>query len=229
MHRLDDGISRPVTGRLAAMLVVLVASACAWTPAGRAAEAPPPAVGKQIGPFSLAGIDGAQHSADEWRRSKAVVLFFIGTECPVANGYAPDMQRIATKYAASRVACYGVHCDPTTTPEIAAHHAKEYGLKFPIWLDPTQTLARSAAVHVTPEAVVVTPSGKVLYRGRIDDRYALDGKRRDDPTALDLENALDRVVAGAAPAVSETKAFGCPLPKPRTSSRLGSPRKMIYP
>jgi peroxiredoxin len=220
MQRLDGQILRPVTRRIAAAPAVLVAIACATTIAARAADGPPSvAAVQQIGQVSLRGIDGKQHSPDEWRRSKAIVLFFIGTECPVSNGYAPDMQRIATKYAPSAVVCYGVHCDPTTTTAIAAGHAKEYGLSFSIWLDPQQTLARATAVRVTPEAVVVAPSGKVLYRGRIDNRYATNGKRRDDPTVLDLENALDRVVAGAEPAISQTTAFGCPLPTLKPEAR----------
>lgn len=212
MRHVFNSPCRSSARRFTATLVVLVS--VAWCGSARAADTQPAAVpGKQIGGFSLRDADGAQHSAGEWRRSRAVVLFFIGTECPVSNGYSPDMQRIAAKYAPKAVACYGVHCDPTTTAEAAAMHAKEFGLAFAIWLDPTQTLARAAAVRVTPEAVVVSPEGKVLYRGRIDDRYATSGKRRDEPTVFDLEDALDTVLAGAEPKVSETKAFGCPLPK----------------
>jgi peroxiredoxin len=168
---------------------------------------------KQIGTFSVRDTAGGEHTQDEFRRAKAVVLFFIGTECPVSNGYAPVMQRIADKYAARGVACHGIHCDPTVTARAGAAHAKEFSLAFDIWLDPQQAIARAAGARVTPEAVLVSPSGTVLYRGRIDDRYAADGKRRDDPTVNDLENALDQVLSGDAPTVSETKAFGCPLPK----------------
>ena len=50
------------------------------------------------------------------------------------------------------------------------------------------------------------------YRGRIDNRYASDGKRRDDPTTHELVDALEAVLAGEAPAIAQTKAFGCPLP-----------------
>jgi peroxiredoxin len=202
MHRLERC-------RLFPFLAILIASAHALS-AGGALGAE---VEKQIGTFTLSDTVGEQHTAEEFRRAKMVVLFFLGTECPVSNGYAPDMQRIADKYASRGVACYGVHCDPATTAESAAAHAKEYSLAFGIWLDPAQSIARAVGVRVTPEAVVVSPTGKVLYRGRIDDRYATSGKRRDDPTSYDLENALDQVLAGATPTVSETKAFGCPLPK----------------
>jgi hypothetical protein len=54
-----------------------------------------------------------------------------------------------------------------------------------------------------------------MYRGRIDDRYSIQGKRRDNPTTHELIDALEAVLAGKVPAVRESKAFGCPLPKLR--------------
>jgi peroxiredoxin len=207
MHHFAGQYLPLATRSFAMALVVLVAAA----ENARAADAAP--VARRIEAFSLRDTEGGQHTADEFRASKAVVLFFISTECPVANGYAPDIQRIASDYAPRGVACYALHCDPAVTAEIAVEHAKEYGLKLPVWLDPKQTLARATGVRVTPEAVIVGPGGNVLYRGRIDDRYATGGKRRDDPTVHDLETALGQVLAGAEPTVRETKAFGCPLPK----------------
>ncbi|MBI3839553.1 MAG: redoxin domain-containing protein [Planctomycetia bacterium] len=193
--------------------------AAAASLAGPPSVPPPAAAAKRVPDFSLTDTKGAKHSLAEWRRGKAVLLFFIGTECPVSNGYAPQMQQFAAKYAALGVACYGVHCEKTLTAAEANKHAAEYGLTFTLLLDPSQILAQATGARVTPEAVVVSSEGKVLYRGRIDDRYASDGKRRDEPTVLDLENALSSVLAGAAPKNQQTKAFGCPLPRPKQPVR----------
>ena len=173
-----------------------------------------PSGGKPIGEFSLVDTQGARHTPAEWPGHKAVVLFFIGMECPVSNGYSPTMRDLATRYGERGVACYGIHCDPSVTAEAAAAHAKDFGLPFPVLLDPEQLLARMAGARVTPDAVVASPDGHVLYRGRIDDRYALDGKRRDEPTTHELVDALEAVLSGKTPEVSEARAFGCPLPKP---------------
>jgi peroxiredoxin len=189
--------------RLAALMIVAAAAVVT------AAEAP---LG-QIGPFELADVDGRGATLDDWKNQKAALIFFLGAECPVSNGYAPSMQRLAEKYAPRGVVSWGVHCDSTLSAEAAAEHAKEYALKFRVLLDPAQTLAGSAGVRVTPEAVVVSPAGKVLYRGRIDDRYSSDGKRRDVPRVYDLEAALEAVLNGEVPKVSQTVSFGCPLPK----------------
>ncbi len=186
-------------------------------------SAAPPAgtqpTGPSISELSLSDSTGKEYSLKQWQQYKAVVLFFLGTECPVSNGYAPDMQALALRFANDRVGCFGIHCDPTVTLDQAGKHAKEYGLTFPLLFDPEQALARSTGVRVTPEAVVLSPEGKVLYRGRIDDRYSASGKRRDQPTVYDLDNALRAVLAGKPPEISETQAFGCPLPRAKQPAR----------
>jgi peroxiredoxin len=192
--------------RLVAILTVLLAG----TGVPRAGEKPAAAVKD----FALADAQGRKHTADAWKDRKAVVLVFLGTECPVSNGYSPEYRRLAGAYAGRGVLFYGVHPDPDVTAEVAAKHAAEYRLPFPVLLDPTQGVAKQAGVQVVPEAVVLSPQGRVLYRGRIDDLYAPDGKRREEPKTRDLEEALRAVLAGKAPPVAQTKAFGCPLPQP---------------
>jgi peroxiredoxin len=201
--------SRTIHHFLFAALVIVAASGEIV-----AAEAP---LG-QIPPFKLRDVESRDATLEDWTGKKAVILFFVGAECPVSNGYSPLMQRLADKYAPLGVACWAVHCDPTITAESAAEHAQEYGLKFRIVLDPAQALAQPAGVRVTPEAVVASPAGKVLYRGRIDDRYSSDGKRRDRPRVNDLEDALEAVLSGGEPKVNQTVSFGCPLPKPKAGS-----------
>ncbi len=128
----------------------------------------------------------------------------------------PTCSALADDYRAKGVAVYGVHSDPDVTPEAAAAHAEEYSLTFPMLLDPFQDLAGQVGVQVTPEAAVLDADGQVLYRGRIDDRYNPgDGKRRATAQTPELRHALDAVLAGRTPAVTETEGYGCPLPDPR--------------
>ena len=63
-------------------------------------------------------------------------------------------------------------------------------------------------MSVTPEVAVMNGT-RVLYRGRIDDRYVEFGKDRLTPTRHDLEDALDAVIAGKNVTQRETRAVGC--------------------
>jgi peroxiredoxin len=164
--------------------------------------------------FSLPDAGGKRHTAAEWKGRAAVVLIFLGTECPVSNSYAPEYARLAKAFADKGVVFYGIHPDPDVTAADAAKHAAEYRIPFPVLLDPTQAVTRQTGVRVVPSAVVLSPGGEVLYRGRVDDRYTPDGVRREVPTTRDLERALQAVTGGKAVRVAETKAYGCPLPEP---------------
>jgi peroxiredoxin len=179
---------------------------------GAAAAAPP-----VVKDFALADAGGKKHTAEEWKGKTAVVLLFLGTECPVSNFYAPEYARLAKAYADKGVLFYGVHPDPDVTAAAAGKHAADYRIPFPVLLDPTQVVTRQTGVQVVPSAVVLSPAGAVLYRGRVDDRYTPEGVRREVPTTHDLDNALRALAEGKAVPVAETKAFGCPLPEPAKS------------
>ncbi len=175
--------------------------------------AAPPAVKE----FSLPDAAGKRHTAEEWKGKTAVVLLFLGTECPVSNFYAPEYGRLARAFADKGVLFYGVHHDPDVTAAEAGKHAADYRIPFPVLLDPTQEVTRQAGVRVVPSAVVLSPGGAVLYRGRVDDRYTPEGVRREVPTTHELADALRALTEGKAVPVAETKAFGCPLPEPAKS------------
>jgi peroxiredoxin len=164
--------------------------------------------------FALTDAKGKKHTAAEWKGKKAVVLIFLGTDCPVSNFYAPEYGRLATRFADKGVMVYGIHPDPDVTPADAARHAKEYRLTFPVLLDPTHAVTRPAGVEVVPSAVLLLPNGAMVYRGRIDDRYTEKGVRREVATKHDLEEAVKAVLDGKPPPAAERKAYGCPLPEP---------------
>jgi thiol-disulfide isomerase/thioredoxin len=182
--------------------LIILAAACG----NRAAE-------PRLKNFVVSDIAGCKHPLVGDRDRKGVVLLFLGTECPVSNGYAPELSRLAAAFGRKGVLFLGIHADPDVTGEAARKHAAEYRLSFPIALDPRQELARLVGATVMPQAVLLSPTGEVIYRGRIDDRYSTEGKRRDDPRSRDLEKAIEAVLAGKSPPVRETKAFGCPLPE----------------
>src|ERR1041385_1936619 len=62
--------------------------------------------------FSLSDTEGRNHTAEEWRQTRAVVLFFLAAECPISNRYAPEINRLVTDFASQQVAFYAVHSDP---------------------------------------------------------------------------------------------------------------------
>jgi thiol-disulfide isomerase/thioredoxin len=144
---------------------------------------------------------------------KASVLFFVTSDCPISNSYAPEIQRICSDYGPKHVSCTLVYVDPDLTLPDVKKHVKEFGYSsVPAILDSTQKLVQAAGAATTPEAAVIGASGQVLYRGRIDNVYAALGKRRPAATEKDLRKALDEIVDGKPVSTPQTKAIGCYIP-----------------
>lgn len=156
-------------------------------------------------------INGVSHNLLS-PKNKAVTLFFIAHDCPISNSYAPEINRFCAAYASKQIACYVVYAEADLPLAQAKSHAHDYGYKCAALLDAPHRLVKRTGATVTPEAVVLAPSGKILYRGRIDNRYAGYGKMRSQPTVRDLQLALDAILKGKPIAAPQTKAIGCFIP-----------------
>lgn len=140
----------------------------------------------------------------------ANVLFFVATDCPVSNSYAPEIQRTCGAFASKGVACTLVYEDPGVTGPAVAKHLADYRYQgVPAAIDRDGSLAARVHATITPEAVVVDRRGEVRYRGRIDNFYAALGRPRQAVTARDLQDALTAVAGGKPVTRPETEAIGC--------------------
>lgn len=138
------------------------------------------------------------------------VLVFTTTDCPIANRYAPEINRLAAKFSgqARFVLVYPV---PADTDDRIRDHVKKFGYTGEWRRDSGQQLVRRTGVRVTPEAAILDGHDHVVYRGRIDDRYIDLGKDRPQPTVRDLERSLEAVLAGKPVPTPHTQAIGCIL------------------
>lgn len=161
--------------------------------------------------FDLPDTNGARHTASEWRGKRAVVLFFTMTDCPLANGYVPEMNRLQAAYGSQGVAFYAVQVDNTVSDAAVKKYAQEFGYTFPLLNDPRLTLARLTGAKVTPEVAVLSAAGEVLYLGRIDNKVEDLTRPRYAATEPELRNAVDAVLAGKAPKEARTRAVGCSI------------------
>ena len=135
------------------------------------------------------------------------VYVFTTTDCPISNRYAPEIQRIAAKFA-SKARFVLVYAVPTDTPEMIQAHKRKFAYAIESVRDADQKLVKLTGATVTPEVAVMRGS-QMLYRGRIDDRYLDLGKDRQHATQHDLEAALEAVTTGKPVAVKQTQAIGC--------------------
>jgi hypothetical protein len=130
--------------------------------------------------------------------SRAVVLFFAASDCPISNRYVPEMERLARQFQPLGVRVWFVYPNPGDTVNVVRAHDREFSITPHTALDSRQNLTRMAHATTTPEVAVFVPQGEELrevYRGRIDDRYLSLGTERPQATRHDLEDAIRAVLA----------------------------------
>ena len=164
-----------------------------------------------IGALFAAATMTAQTGPDLFRPAgKANVLVFVSSDCPISNGYAPEIQRICAAARPKGAACTLVYEDVSIDTAAVARHESDYRYRdMPAVVDRDRAMARRAKATITPQAVVVAPDGSIKYRGRIDNKFAALGKPRQVVTVHDLADAIAAVLAGRPVSNAETEAFGC--------------------
>lgn len=142
---------------------------------------------------------------------EATVLLFVMTDCPISNRYAPEIRRLHGEFAGA-VRFRLVYVDAQRPVEDLREHHSSFGYPFGALRDVDGALAALAGATVTPEAAVFDADGRLVYRGRIDDRFVSFGVARRAPRTRDLHDRLRRLAAGETLAFSETRAVGCYIP-----------------
>ncbi len=168
-----------------------------------AADAP-----RRVSDFSLRDTADKPHSLAEFKDKKAVVVVFLGTECPISNAYQPRLAELHKEFAPNGVAFLAINSNWQDTPLRVTGHAKEHGTPFPVLKDTANVVADQFGARRTPEAFVLLPDGTILYQGRIDDQFGI-GIKRSEPTRRDLFEALEDTLAGKPVRVAKTDVAGC--------------------
>jgi peroxiredoxin len=185
---------------LAWSLVILLAS-CNSQAAGIKLGDPAPAWS------GLAGVDGKQHSLDDYRSAKLVVVVFTCNLCPVAKAYEDRLVALAKDYQDKGVQLVAVDCNPAPGEQLdkMKQRAEEKSFNFPYLHDSAeQQTGHAYGAKVTPHVFVLDQQRKIVYMGAVD-----DNKEVGDVKTPYLRAALDALLTGKQPPKAETKAFGC--------------------
>jgi Redoxin len=191
---------------LAALCGILVpVKSGSQTPSPHPAGMVMDASGRQTNPIELAR-----------KSQQPLVVIFTTVDCPIANAYAPEIERIYQKYAPGNIRFVLAYSDPTVTREAVAKHRKDFHLSLPAVLDRQHVLVKQLKARRTPEAVVLLPDGRTVYQGRIDNKNVTFGQARYRASTHELRDALDAVCSGHPEKIKvhKTDAVGCYIAPP---------------
>ena len=160
-------------------------------------------VGGKAPAFKGKGVDGKEYTLDGMKDAKAVVVCFTCNACPVAIRYEDKFNAFAKSYGAKGVKFVAINVNPESL-DAMKERAEEKGFTFPYVKDETGESAKAYGAKVTPHLYVLDGERNLAYVGAFD---------KGDETYV--QDAVDAVLAGKAPKVTESRPVGCGIRLPR--------------
>ena len=213
------------------LLVLPLVAIMAGTAVGESPPAPseapkappsPPATLEGTAPdFTFTDFDGKRWSASGLR-GKTVVLEWLDIACPCTDRHyrAGTIQRVQRKAAQDGVvwiSLFADHRKETARPDFTAgiRQAMRLWNAAPAALaaDPDAAIARKFKVTFSPTAVIIGPTGTILYHGVLDSS-TLQGETSPEQVLKAVNfigQALDDARAGRAVRLPRTVTLGCAL------------------
>lgn len=160
----------------------------------------------------LPGVDGKKHSLADLKDSPLVVVIFTCNSCAYSVAYEDRIMAFTKKYMskATVVAINVNKVEEDRLPKMK-ERAKEKQFNFAYLYDESQKIAKLYGATYTPEFFVLDRDRKIAYMGAMDDKSP-----PAEATAKYLEPAVDALLKGANPTVTETLARGCKVRYVRT-------------
>jgi AhpC/TSA family len=149
---------------------------------------------------------GAETVALSPSKASATVIVFISTICPVSDKYVDRLNALYGEYSAQGVQFVIANPNANEKWQDTDNYARGNGLLYPVYQDVGNRLADRIGAQSTPEAFVFDRSGRLRYRGQIDDATNPARVRSHS-----LRNALEAVVNRREVAVQRTRAVGCAI------------------
>ena len=172
-------------------------------------------VGDNAADFKLKNVDGKMVSMADYKDAKGFVVIFSCNHCPYVIAYEDRMIELHNEYAPKGFPIIAINSnDPEVQPqdsyEKMIERAKEKNFPFAYVFDEGQEIYPKYGATRTPHVYLLNKQGNdfiVEYIGTIDNNY----KDASAVTETYLADAIDALLAGKKPAVTETKAIGCTI------------------
>jgi peroxiredoxin len=166
-------------------------------------------IGDKAPSFSdLEGTDGKRHGLADLEDARLVVVAFTCNTCPMAKSYEQRFIDFARDYRDKDVAFVAINCNTSEADQLPAmkERAEDRGFTFPYLHDPAQDVGRDYGATVTPHLFVLDKNRRIAYMGAFDDKQdAAKAKRHY------VRDAVEALLAGKEPELTETRQFGCAI------------------
>ncbi len=162
--------------------------------------------------FSLADVDGTQHSLSSLMGDKGLLVCFICNHCPYVKAIISRLVSDANTLQAEGINVVAIMPNdythyPDDSPENMRQFAAQHTMTFPYLVDEDQAVAKAYGAVCTPDFFGFNANGELQYRGRLDDAKMGDATHRQ---AELLEAMLQVAQTGNGP-TQQVPSMGCSI------------------
>jgi peroxiredoxin len=159
--------------------------------------------------FDLPGVDGRNHSLEEYADAPVLVLVQSCNHCPYVLAWEGRVNDLQREYADRGVRIVAISSNdaeayPADSFDAMVEHARDAGYEFDYLYDESQDVMRALGSERTPEVFVYDAERRLVYHGLVD-----DNRDEEAVTVRYLRDAIEAVLAGETPAVTDTEPVGC--------------------
>lgn len=174
-------------------------------------------VGDPAPAFDLPGVDGDQHSLDDFGGYDALLVVFMCNHCPYVQAKFETMNRLADDY--DDLAVVGINPNdadeyPEDSFETMVEYADSGDIDITAYLrDESQSTAEAYGAVCTPDPFLFRNDGgtfRLVYHGRFDDALAPDDEPSEAP-GFEMRAAIEAVLNGAEPEPAPGPSRGCSI------------------
>ncbi|MCB0326483.1 MAG: redoxin domain-containing protein [Bdellovibrionales bacterium] len=186
-------------------------------------------VGKVVPDFTLDGSDGKEHSLSS-HKGKYIVLEWFNNGCPFVDKHykTGNMQRLQEKFSKEGAVWYTIASSQEGSQGYIANDTEakkimdDRGIKHStILLDAAGDAYNKFEAKTTPHMFLISPEGKLLYHGAIDDKRSFSANSVKEASNY-LEKAYEEVKAGKAVSTPYARQYGCSIKQDRNKKPLAS-------
>ncbi len=173
-------------------------------------------VGDYAADFKLTNIDGKKVSLANYESAKGFIVVFTCNTCPYAKAYESRIMALDTKFASKGFPVIAINPNdiekqPDDSMEQMKKVSDKKGYTFPYLRDDSQEVAKAFGATKTPHVYLLNKESagkyKVEFIGAIDD----SPNDASDVSERYVEDAINSLLAGSKPKVTEKRAIGCTI------------------
>jgi len=169
--------------------------------------------GEKAPDFTLSDVSGKSHTLSALKDRKAVVLLFMGIECPRSVAAEPRLGDMLKKYGEKGVEFFAIDSNWNESAKEIAEHCSQRSFPITYLKDQGGKVATLYKVETQPTAVLLDGALSIRYRGLIDDHKVEELAKKKY-----LRDAIEAVLAVKDPEPSSTEPLGCTIRKGETKA-----------